>query len=58
MASRFLSNLAAKTPLVTGIDTGRVLVDVDDTIIEVHGHGNQGLGCRPAGGTGTWLRKS
>jgi len=44
VASRFLSNLAAKTPLITGIDTGRVLVDIDDTIIEVHGHGKQGSG--------------
>ncbi|MDI9978200.1 IS1380 family transposase, partial [Rhodococcus sp. IEGM 1307] len=44
VASRFLSNLAEKTPLVTGIDTGRVLVDIDDTIIEVHGHGKQGSG--------------
>lgn len=39
VASRFLGNLAEKTPLVPGIDTGRVLVDVDDSIIEVHGHG-------------------
>ena len=44
VASRFLGNLAAKTPLVTGIDTGRVLVDIDDSIIEVHGHGKQGSG--------------
>lgn len=44
VASRFLGALAAKTPLVTGIDTGRVLVDIDDTIIEVHGHGKQGSG--------------
>ncbi|MFZ2175213.1 MAG: IS1380 family transposase [Rhodococcus sp. (in: high G+C Gram-positive bacteria)] len=44
VASRFLGNLAAKTPLVSGIDTGRVLVDIDDSIIEVHGHGKQGSG--------------
>ena len=44
VASRFLGNLAAKTTLVTGIDTGRVLVDIDDTIIKVHGHGKQGSG--------------
>ncbi|MGH3587395.1 MAG: IS1380 family transposase, partial [Pseudonocardia sp.] len=44
VASRFLCALAEKTPLVTGIDTGRVLVDIDDTIIEVHGHGKQGSG--------------
>src|SRR6478752_5858775 len=44
VASRFLGNLAEKTPLVTGIDTGRILVDIDDSIIEVHGHGKQGSG--------------
>ena len=44
VASRFLGNLAEKTPLVPGIDTGRVLVDIDDSIIEVHGHGKQGSG--------------
>jgi hypothetical protein len=44
VASRFLCTLAEKTPLVAGIDTGRVLVDIDDTIIEVHGHGKQGSG--------------
>jgi hypothetical protein len=44
VASRFLSNLAEKTALVSGIDTGRVLVDIDDSIIEVHGHGKQGSG--------------
>jgi Transposase DDE domain group 1 len=44
VASRFLCALAEKTPLVAGIDTGRVLVDIDDTIIEVHGHGKQGSG--------------
>ncbi|RZL71321.1 MAG: IS1380 family transposase [Rhodococcus sp. (in: high G+C Gram-positive bacteria)] len=44
VASRFLLGLAARTPVVAGIDTGRVLVDIDDTIIEVHGHGKQGSG--------------
>lgn len=44
VASRFLRGLAARTPLVAGIDTGRVLVDIDDSIIEVHGHGKQGSG--------------
>jgi hypothetical protein len=44
VASRFLGNLAEKTPLVAGIDTARVLVDIDDSIIEVHGHGKQGSG--------------
>src|SRR6478609_2779482 len=44
VAARFLSALAEKTPLVSGIDTGRIMVDIDDTIIEVHGHGKQGSG--------------
>ncbi|MFC9841695.1 IS1380 family transposase [Rhodococcus sp. NPDC127530] len=44
VASRFLRGLAARTPVVAGIDTGRVLVDIDDSIIEVHGHGKQGSG--------------
>ncbi|MFD9670089.1 IS1380 family transposase [Rhodococcus sp. NPDC059968] len=44
VASRFLCALAQRSPLVSGIDTGRVLVDIDDTIIEVHGHGKQGSG--------------
>jgi hypothetical protein len=38
VASRFLAGLAAQGPQVAGDGTGgRVLVDVDDTIIEVHG---------------------
>lgn len=44
VASRFLTGLTDQAPLVTGVDTGRVLVDVDDTIIEVHGHKKQGSG--------------
>jgi hypothetical protein len=44
VASRFLCALAEKTPVVAGIDTGRVLVDIDDTIIEVHGHAKEGSG--------------
>ena len=43
VATRFLSGLAANTPVVAGID-GDVLVDIDDTIIEVHGHRKQGAG--------------
>ena len=35
--------LAADTPVVSGID-GQEPVDVDDTIIEVHGHRKQGAG--------------
>src|SRR6187431_2292414 len=45
VASRFLTRLAAQAPQVTGDGTGgRVLVDVDDTIIEVHGYAKQGAG--------------
>lgn len=44
VASRFLRGLAENTPVVAGINTGRVLVDIDDSIIEVHGHGKQGSG--------------
>ena len=41
VASRFLTALAQRTPLLGGIDR-LVLVDVDDTIIEVHGQAKQG----------------
>ena len=45
VASRFLIRLAAKAPLLpTGDAGGYVFVDVDDTIIEVHGYGKQGSG--------------
>jgi len=44
VASRFLCALADRTPLLTGIDTGRVMVDIDDSIIEVHGYSKQGSG--------------
>ena len=43
VAARLLTGLCDRTPLVAGIE-GRVLVDIDDTIIEVHGHGKQGSG--------------
>lgn len=43
VASRLLTGLATRTPLVTGIHQ-RPLVDIDDTIIEVHGHRKQGAG--------------
>lgn len=42
VASRLLDALAEQAPVVGGITTGRVLVDIDDSIIEVHGHGKQG----------------
>src|SRR6187401_743338 len=45
VASRFLTNLTAQAPQVAGDRTSaRVLVDVDDTIIEVHGYAKQGAG--------------
>jgi Transposase DDE domain group 1 len=43
VASRFLAGLVARTPLLGGVD-GPVMVDVGDTVIEVHGHAKQGAG--------------
>jgi hypothetical protein len=43
VATRFLTGLSVQTPLVAGI-ANRVLVDIDDTIVEVHGYGKQGSG--------------
>ena len=43
VASRFLAGLHARTPLLAGID-GPVMVDLDDTIVEVHGYAKQGSG--------------
>ena len=43
VAARFLGGLAAATSLVSGVDEC-ALVDVDDTIIEVHGYAKQGSG--------------
>lgn len=48
VASRFLIALAGLTSLLGAsagsTDTGFALLDVDDTIIEVHGHAKQGAG--------------
>src|SRR3954466_13917833 len=46
VASRFLTRLAGRASLLGSPGAGeeRVLVDVDDTIIEVHGHAKQGAG--------------
>ena len=46
VASRLLIALAHQTPLLgrPGAEAGHVLVDVDDTIIEVHGYAKQGSG--------------
>ena len=43
VAGRFLAGLDARTPLVAGIGE-QVMVDIDDTIIEVHGYAKQGSG--------------
>src|SRR5829696_698015 len=43
VASRFLLNLAEHSELLgRGRDAGTVLVDLDDTIVEVHGYAKQG----------------
>jgi Transposase DDE domain group 1 len=44
VAARLLTGLAHRTPLLVGIDDGLVTVDVDDTVIEVHGYAKQGTG--------------
>jgi hypothetical protein len=41
VAARMLAGLAAATPVIR---SGPVLVDIDDTIVEVHGHAKQGAG--------------
>src|SRR6202171_218225 len=43
VGSRFLCGLADRTPIVAGID-GTVFAEIDDTIMESHGHGKQGSG--------------
>ena len=43
VASRVLRSLAASTPLVAGIDD-LAMVDIDDTIVEVHGYAKAGAG--------------
>ena len=48
VASRFLTALADQSlvgpPQAETAETGHVLVDVDDTIVEVHGYAKQGAG--------------
>ncbi len=44
VASRTLANLAVNAPLLQASDGERVMVDLDDTIIEVHGYQKQGAG--------------
>ena len=43
IASRTLIRLNQQTPLLAGLDQ-RAIVDIDDSIIEVHGHQKQGAG--------------
>jgi hypothetical protein len=43
VSGRFLAGLAARTPVFAGIGE-QVMVDIDDTIIEVHGYAKQGSG--------------
>lgn len=46
VASRFLTGLAARAPLIATAPATRtrVMLDIDDTIIEVHGYAKQGSG--------------
>ena len=45
VAARFLTRLGALAPLIATPPEGeRVMVDIDDTIIEVHGYAKQGSG--------------
>jgi len=46
VASRFLTGLGARAPLISQADGtgGQLMVDIDDTIIEVHGYAKQGSG--------------
>ncbi|NYH87626.1 IS1380 family transposase [Actinopolymorpha rutila] len=46
VASRLLTGLATRTPLVAGINgiNDYAVVDIDDTIVEVHGYAKQGAG--------------
>jgi hypothetical protein len=46
VAARFLRELTARTRALPGLDgsDGTVLVDVDDSVVQVHGHAKQGAG--------------
>ena len=45
VAARLLARLHARTPVLAGVN-GPVLVDLDDTIIEVHGYAKRATRCR------------
>jgi hypothetical protein len=53
VACRVLAGLNSATPLLSGVD-GDVLVDVDDTMIKVHGYAKQGGGFRLLGRDDQW----
>lgn len=44
VASRFLGRLADQAPLIASGTGERVMIDIDDTIVEVHGYAKQGSG--------------
>jgi DDE family transposase len=44
VAARFLAELAVRAPIVSVAPAGLVMIDVDDTIVEVHGYAKQGAG--------------
>jgi hypothetical protein len=44
VAARFLAGLAVRAPIVSTAAAGPVLIDVDDTVVEVHGYAKQGAG--------------
>jgi hypothetical protein len=44
VAARFLAELAVRVPIVPIPVAGPVVIDVDDTIVEVHGYAKQGAG--------------
>lgn len=43
VASRFLTELAGVSPVVAGVEE-LAIIDVDDTVVEVHGYAKQGAG--------------
>jgi Transposase DDE domain group 1 len=44
VATRVLTALAVRAPILPAAPAGPVLIDVDDTIVEVHGYAKQGAG--------------
>lgn len=59
VATRLLNNLCDSTPMLGGQLEEPVLVDIDDTIIEVHGPAKQGAGFGYSGARGlNWSSQS